>query len=330
MSDGPDETPAGGTGRRVLVCRVLLPAGATLLREAGFEVLEGGLDASPSTLADLAPGCQAIVADPTVPVGAELLDAAGPEVRVVANFAVGYDNVELDACRERGVVVTNTPDVLTNATAELALGLAIAAARLTADAERTLRGGRWTGWDPGAMLGLELSGRTFGIVGLGRIGTRFAELVKPLAGDTLYCARSDKPEAERGLGLRRVDLGELLARADVVSLHAPGGEATRNLIGAAELEAMKDHAVLVNTARGTLVDADALAAALENGAIGAAGLDVFPAEPDVPAALLATPRTVLLPHIGSATRTARDAMARTAARNVIAVLNGARAPNAVA
>ncbi len=317
------------TKPRVLVCRRLLRTGLDLLTGAGCEVREGGLDATNEDLLRLAPGCAAIVADPSVPVRAELLDAAGPELRVVANFAVGYDNVDLDACRERGVAVTNTPDVLTNATAELALALTVAAARRTSDAEAELRAGRWTGWDPEAFLGLELSGATFGIVGLGRIGTRYAELVRPLAGELLYAARSDKPEAERVLGATRAELAELLERADVVSLHAPAGAETHHLIGAAELDAMKPSAVLVNTSRGPLVDSAALTRALTVGAIGAAGLDVYEHEPDVPAELLAAPRCVLLPHIGSATRTARDGMAELAARNALAALAGEEPPNRV-
>ncbi len=306
----------------VLICRVLLPAGRDLLEAEGFELREGGLDVTPETLHELAPGCAAIVADPTVPVGPDLLDAAGEALRVVANFAVGYDNVDLAACRERGVVVTNTPGVLTNATAEIALSLTVAAARRAREAETLLREGRWTGWDPGAMLGLELSGATFGVVGLGRIGRRYAELIRPLAGELLYTARSAKPDAERELDANHVGLDELLGRSDVVSLHAPGGEATRHLIGAGELARMQSHAVLVNTARGTLVDSGALATALEKGEIGAAGLDVYENEPGVPQELMDAPRCVLYPHIGSATHTSRDGMATLAARNAIAVLTG--------
>jgi glyoxylate reductase len=220
------------------------------------------------------------------------------------------------------VAVTNTPGVLTNATAELALGLTVVAARRAREAEETLRAGGWTGWDPGAMLGLELSGATFGIVGLGRIGHRYAELVRPLAGDLLYTSRTPKPGAERELGAVHTELDELLEHADVVSLHAPGGEETRHLIARPQLERMRAHAVLVNTARGTLVDSSALARALGGGEIGAAGLDVYENEPGVPQELLAAPRCVLLPHIGSATHTSRDAMAELAARNAIAVLSG--------
>lgn len=299
------------------------------LLEGEAQVREGGLEATPDRLVELASGAAAIVADPTVEVGTELLDAAGPGLRAVANFAVGVDNVDLDACRERGVAVTNTPGVLTDATAELALALTLAAARGTTEAEADLRTGGWTGWDPAAYRGLELSGATFAVVGLGRIGRRYAELVRPAAGELLYVARSSKPEAEAELGAIRVELAEALRRADVVSLHLPGSEATHHLIGAPELEAMRPQSVLVNTARGGIVDPEALAEALRAGTIGGAGLDVYPNEPEVPEALRHAPRITLLPHIGSATRAARDAMARAVAANVLASLRGEEPPNRV-
>ena len=311
-----------------LVARVLLPAGMELL-QAECEVREGGLDADRERVLELAAGVTAIVTDPTVPVDDELLDAAGEGLRVVANFAVGTDNVDLEACRKRGIPVTNTPDVLTNATAELTLALTAAAARGTTGAEADLRAGRWTGWDPGAYLGLELSGATFAVVGLGRIGTRYAELVRPLAGELLYVARSPKPDAESSLGAVRAELDEALARADVVSLHAPASPETRHMIGRPQLEAMQSHAILVNTSRGALVDTEALVAALEAGEIAGAGLDVYESEPDVPEALVAAPRVTLLPHIGSATHRSRDGMARTAAQNALAVLRGDEPPNRV-
>lgn len=312
----------------VVIARKLLPAGMRLLE--GCEVRSGGLDVGRDELLQLVADADALIADPTVPVDGELLDAAGSQLRVVSNFAVGYDNVDLDACRERGVVVTNTPGVLTNATAELALELTLAAARRASEAEATLRAGRWTGWDPGAMLGLELSGATFGIVGLGRIGGRYAELVRPLAGEILYVSRSPKPERERELGARRVELDELLERSDVVSLHAPASPETKHMIGDAQLRRMRSHAVLVNTGRGSLVDSQALARALAEGELGAAGLDVYENEPEVPQELLEAPRCVLLPHIGSATHTARDAMAELAACNALAVLRGEEPPHRVA
>jgi len=294
-----------------------------------FAVTEGGLDVGREELVELAAGVDAIVADPTVAVDEALLEAAGPQLRVVANFAVGYDNVDLDACQARGIAVTNTPDVLTNATAELALALALAAARRMSEAEADLRRGRWQGWDPGAYLGLELSGATFGVIGLGRIGRRYAELVAGFAGEVLYVSRARKEDAERALRVRRVALEEVFSRADVVSLHLPASAETTGLVGSRELALMKPQAILVNTSRGSLVDSRALARALHDGEIGAAGLDVYEHEPAVPAELLGAPRCVLLPHIGSATNRARDGMARLVAENVLAALGGAEPPNRV-
>lgn len=314
---------------RIVVARKLLAAGLEPLRER-FEVVEGGLDATGRELLELAPGADALVADPTVPVGAELLDAAGSQLRVVANFAVGYDNVDLDACAKRGVAVTNTPDVLTNATAELAMALTLMAARRTSEAEADLRAGRWTGWDPGVYRGLELAGSTVGVIGMGRIGKRYAELARAVGAQIVYASQSGKPDVEERLGARHLELDTLLGEADVVSLHAPAGEATRHLIDARSLSLMKPEAILVNTARGSLVDSAALAAALREGLIAGAGLDVYEDEPEVPLELLEAPGAVLLPHIGSATRSARDAMARTVADNVLAALDGHTPPNLVA
>jgi glyoxylate reductase len=248
---------------------------------------------------------------------------------VVANFAVGYDNVDLDACRERGVIVTNTPDVLTEATAELAIALTLAAARRMSDSERDLRAGRWTGWDPAAYRGIEIWGSTVGVVGMGRIGNRYARLARGLGAEIVYTSPSPKAQAESGLGARRMELTELLEASDVVSLHAPAIQETRGLIGSRELELIGSGGVLVNTSRGSLVDSEAVAAALESGALGAAGLDVYEHEPEVSPRLLEAPRCVLLPHIGSATVAARDGMAGAVADNVIAVLEGKEPPSRV-
>jgi len=314
---------------QVVVARVLLPAGLDPLRER-FEVREGGLDATREKLFEIAPGASALVADPSVSVDAELLDACGEGLELVANFAVGYDNVDLAACRERGVIVTNTPDVLTEATAELALALTLAAARRMSDAERDLRAARWGGWDPAAYRGIEIWGSTVGVIGMGRIGHRYARLAHGIGAEIVYSGPSPKPEAERELGARHLMVEELLAASDVVSVHAPASDQTRRMIGARQLELIGPQGVLVNTSRGPLVDSDALADALESGALGAAGLDVYESEPEVPARLLAAPRCVLLPHIGSATVTSRDGMARAVADNVIAVLEGREPPSRVA
>ncbi len=312
----------------VVVARLLLPAGLERLRDR-FEVREGGLDAGRDRVLELAPGAAALVADPSVPVDRELLEACGETLKVVANFAVGYDNVDLEACRERDIVVTNTPDVLTEATAELALALTLAAARRMSDAERDLRAGAWRGWDPAAYRGIEIRGSTVGVVGMGRIGQRYARLAHGLGAGIVYAGPTAKPAAESELGARRLELAELLEAADVVSLHAPATPETRHLIGPRELELIGSQGVLVNTSRGPLVDSGAVAAALESGTLGAAGLDVYEGEPNVPEALLRAPRCVLLPHIGSATVPSRDGMARAVAENVIAVLDGEEPPSRV-
>ena len=307
--------------RRVVVARYLPEAGRAQLAKR-FEVDEDGAHPDPDELRRRVAGAAALVADPTVRVDAALLDAAGPELRVVANFAAGYDNIDVQACRERGVVVTNTPDVLTNATAELAVALMLAAARRLGEAERILRAGRWTGWEPRQLLGRELSGAVVGIMGLGRIGTRVAELLQGFDVQLLYSARSRRPDAERGLGARHVAPQELLARSDFVTLHVPLRPETLHLVDADALARMLPGAILVNTSRGGLVDATALAQALREGRLAGAGLDVYEDEPDVPAELLELEQVVLAPHIGSATATARDGMARIVAENVIAVLAG--------
>ncbi len=294
-----------------MIARYLPEAGSALLAEH-FDVDEGG--------ADRLAGADALVADPTVRVDGELLDAAGTSLKVVANFAVGYDNIDVDACRERGVVVTNTPDVLTNATAELALALMLAAARRLGEGERIVRAGEWTGWEPGQLLGRELSGSVVGIVGLGRIGSRVAELLRGFDVTLLCTSRSPHPELESRLGAERVPLEGLLARSDFVTLHVPLSPETSHLIDDAALDRMKPGAVLVNTSRGGLVDTTALARALRDGRLFAAGLDVYEQEPDVPSELLALENVVLSPHMGSATSRARDGMAVLVAKNVIAVL----------
>ena len=311
-----------------MILRELLPAGREPLeREFDVEIL--GLDASRDEMLEAAAGADGLVTDLTFAVDAELLDAAGSRLQVVANFGVGYDNVDLAACAARGVIVTNTPDALTNATAELALALAMAAARDLPGAEKDLREGSWQGWDPRRWRGFELSGATIGVVGAGRIGGRFMELVSGFGGRRLYTSRRRKTKLEEELGAQKVDLEKLLELSDLVSLHLPGGPETHHLIDENSLGLMKQTAILVNTGRGTLVDSAALARALEGGRLGAAGLDVFEGEPAVPRELLTSPRVALAPHIGSATYRSRDEMARIVADNVTAVLDGRTPPNPV-
>lgn len=243
----------------------------------------------------------------------EVLLAAAPRLRIVANYAAGYDNVDVPACTRRGVLVTNTPGVLTEATADLTLGLMLAAARRFHEGEALVRSGAWRGWAPDQLVGLELDGATLGIVGLGRIGRAVAARARAFGMRILYAQR--RPAADAG-DAEHVPLDALLERSDVVSLHCPLTSETRHLISARELERMKPMAVLVNTARGPIVDEAALAEGLRAGRPWAAGLDVFEDEPRVHPALLGLPNVVLLPHLGSATVRTRARMAETAARSI--------------
>jgi glyoxylate reductase len=268
-------------------------------------------------------GADAVVAMVVDRVDSELLEAAGPQLRLVAVVAVGHDNVDTPACRERGVTVTNTPGVLTDATADLAFALVLMTTRGLGAAERRVRTGEPWGWSMTERLGTGLRGRTLGIVGPGAIGLATARRAKAFGMEVLLSGRSaPDPRAVEGLGARVIDLGELLTASDIVSLHCPLTPATHHLVGAPQLSAMKPTAHLVNTSRGAVVDEAALVAALEAGEIAGAGLDVFEDEPRVHPGLLGRDDVVLLPHVGSATVETRTAMGDLAADNVLAVLAG--------
>jgi glyoxylate reductase len=321
------------TGRpRVLVTRPL-PAGGTdpLVDPGGpgppCEVVQRPDDerlAKPALIEALAEGFDGVVAVLTERFDADVFAAGRGRLRVVANVAVGYDNIDVDAATAAGVVICNTPGILDDTTADLAFLLILAASRRSSEAEAALRAGRWTGFHMHEFLGRDVHRATLGLVGYGRIGRAVARRAEGFAMDVIHHTRS--PTGEAGwVG----ELPELLGRSDVVSLHVPLTPATRHLIGAAELAAMKPTAVLVNTARGGIVDEEALAEALERGVIAAAGLDVYEAEPTVHPRLLAAPGTVLLPHIGSATIATRTAMARLASASARAVLAGRIPDNAL-
>ena len=253
--------------------------------------------------------------------------AAAPRLRAVANCAVGYDNVDVAAAAARGVVVTNTPDVLTESSADLAFALVLAATRRLVEGDRLVRSGRWRGWRPDQLLGQDVHGATLGIVGLGRIGAAVARRARGFDMRVIYWSRRRLRRAPAGA--RWVPFDRLLATADVVTLHVPLTAATRGLIGARELGRMKRTAVLVNTSRGPVVDEHALVTALRRRRLAAAGLDVFAREPHVPAALRSLPNVVLTPHVASATTATRAAMATLAARNLALALAGRRPPNRV-
>jgi glyoxylate reductase len=311
---------------RVLVTRRLPDGGLDPL--ARHELVGPNADDAPFTPDELraqAAEVDGIVCVLTDRIDADLLKAgAAGRLRVVANVAVGYDNIDVAAARERGVVVCNTPGVLDDTTADLAFALILAASRLLHDAEADLRAIRWQGWGITQYLGQDVHHATLGIVGYGRIGRAVARRAAGFDMRVLHHARTDTDEPGYV-----ADLDELLREADIVTLHVPGGEATRHLIDARRLALLKPSAVLVNTARGPVVDEEALADALHAGRLFAAGLDVFEHEPLVNPRLLAAPRTVLLPHIGSASRATRTQMARLASSAVATVLAGGTPPNVV-
>ncbi len=255
-------------------------------------------------------------------IDASLLESA-PHLKIVATISVGYDNIDVAAAKARGVIVTNTPNVLTAATAELTWALILSAARRVVEGDRLVRGGRWKGWALDFMLGTELTGKQLGIIGAGRIGRAVAEKAPAFGMTAVFAQKRGQGRALAPSGIRTLPFDELLATSDVISLHVPGGAATRHMIGRKEFARMKRTAIFVNTARGSVVDEEAIAWALQERLIAAAALDVYQREPHVPDALLAFENVVLAPHLGSATRETRTAMADLAVRNVLAVASGA-------
>lgn len=313
---------------QVLVTRHLPEGSVDPLRDAGHDVVQREQDL-PWTTAELVeqvPEMDAVVCLLTDRIGEEVLEAgASGRLRVVSNVAVGYDNIDVSAAARLGIVVCNTPGVLDETTADLAFLLVMSASRLAGEAETDLREGRWPGWGINQYLGQDVFGATLGLVGYGRIARSVARRAQGFDMRVLHHTRNDTHEPGWV-----ADLDELLAESDVVSLHVPLTDDTRHLIDTRRLELMKRSAVLVNTARGPVVDEEALALALEEGTIFAAGLDVYEREPTVHPRLLAAPRAVLLPHIGSATRRTRTRMAQVACDAVCDVLAGRQPAHQVA
>ena len=299
---------------KIAVTRWIPDDAVKVLAEAGDVVVSpADRPLTPGELHEFAAGADAVVGMLHDRLDGALADAAGPGLKVVANVAVGYDNVDVPALAGRGVVVTNTPGVLTDATADLAFGLLLAVTRRIGEGERLLRSRTPWSFHLGFLLGSGLQGKTLGIVGFGQIGRAVAKRAEAFGMSIVHSGRSKAGS---------VSFAELLARSDVVSLHCPLTPETRHLIDAAALRAMKPGAYLVNTTRGPVVDEAALADALEAGEIAGAALDVFEKEPDVEPRLLGRDDVVLSPHLGSATVETRTAMAVLAARNVAAVLAG--------
>jgi len=310
----------------VITGRIPDPAVESLRAEHEVWMHEDTDPISRAALLEAVIGADAVVSLLTERIDAEVLDAAGDQLHVLANVAVGYNNVDVPACAERGVVVTNTPGVLTEATADIAFGLILMVTRRLGEGERVIRSQTPWSWGMSYMLGSGLQGKTLGVIGLGDIGAATARRARAFGMHIAYASRSEcDPELAEELQATRLETDELLATADVVSLHCPYSQATHHLIGAEQLALMKNTAYLVNTARGPIVDEAALAEALRHGQIAGAGLDVFENEPAVHEGLLELDTVAMVPHLGSATIETRTAMAQLAADNARAVLSG-RAP----
>ncbi len=315
---------------RVFVTHPLPGTAVDRLRESA-EVVVGasGRGLADPAFADFASTFDGVVTLLTDRIDKALL-ARCPKLTFVANVAVGVDNIDLAECAARNVTVTNTPSVLTEATADLAFGLMLAAARRIAEGDRLVRAGGWKGWSPTFMLGSAVHGATLGIIGMGRIGRAMARRARGFGMQVVYTQRTRMaPEMERAMGARYAPVDHLFVMSDIISVHCPLTPETRHIVSADRLALMRLGSILVNTSRGGCVDEAALAAALARGPIRAAGLDVYEDEPNVHPALLALSNVVLAPHIASAEVNTREAMASVAVDNAIAVLEGRLAPHAV-
>ncbi len=316
---------------KILVTRRIPEAGLKKLGEhCDFTVLSDGPPPSYEDVLEKSRDCDGILALLTERIDDELMGAC-PRLKVVSNMAVGYNNIDVAAATARKIRVGNTPDVLTEATADMALCLLLAAARRIMEGDRFIRDGEWKTWDPLGLLGLDLAGKTVGIVGMGRIGLSTARRLRGGWGcRILYYGRSRNREAEEELGAEKRELDDLLGESDFVSVHLPASEHTNGMFGEAAFNKMKKGSVFINTARGELHDGDALYRALESGHLFSAGLDVTNPEPLPPDnKLLSLPNVVIAPHIGSATKETRSAMAVMAADNIIAALKGEAMPSCV-
>ncbi len=315
---------------KVYVTRMLPQAAIDLLREhCDVEINPDDRVLTHAELLDKVRGREAVLCLLTDTIDEAVLAAAGPQCKIFANYAVGFNNIDVAAATRHKIMVSNTPDVLTDATADLAWSLLFAAARRVVEADKFLRDGCYKGWGPMLLLGLDVTGKTLGVIGTGRIGANFAAKAKGFQMKVLYNDLQPNPAFEAETGGVFVDKETLLKAADFVSLHVPLLPATRHMISTAEFKLMKKTAVLINTSRGPVVDEKALAQALQLGEIWGAGLDVFEHEPAVEPELLKCENAVLLPHVASATVETRTNMGLIAVRNILAALHGETPPTLV-
>jgi glyoxylate reductase len=310
--------------------------------QEGLDIVTGKLDVKvwssqqppkKSEIIELAKDCQGLITLLSDPIDADLISKL-PNLKVIAQYAVGYDNIDIDEATRRGIIVTNTPGVLTETTADLTWSLIMASARRLLEADKYVREGNWNvAWGPELLLGSDIHGATLGIVGMGRIGQAVARRAKGFNMQVLYHSRSHNKEIaalEKSVGAKSASLESLLRESDIVTLHVPLTPETHHMIGANELAMMKEDSILINTSRGQVVDQDALYGALSSGQIGGAGLDVFREEPiskDSP--FFGLPNVILVPHIGSASKMTRATMATMCAENILIALNGEKPPNII-
>ena len=320
---------------KIFVTRLIPEAGINALKEKGYEVVVSAHDRvltkEELTAALRGQNYDAVLCLLTDKIDGEVLDGAGKQVKIFANYAVGFDNIDLKAAEERGMMITNTPGVLTNTVAEHTFALMLAIAHRIAEADRFTRAGKYEGWAPMLLLGNDVSGKTIGVVGLGRIGSRVAHhAVKGFGAKVIYHDIKRNEDFEKEFkAVYKEKLEDLLKEADFISIHVPLLDATRHLINAERLKLMKSSAYLINTSRGPIVDEVALVEALKNKTIRGAAIDVFENEPRIASGLAGLENVILTPHIASATEETRSAMAELAAQNIIAALEGKAPPNLV-
>jgi len=310
---------------KIFVTRQILESGINLLKGKDYEVEISDFDGvlPREQLLGKIKGADAVLALLTDKINAEFFDAAGPQLKIVANYAVGYDNIDLPEAKKRGIIVTNTPDVLTESVAEHAIALMFALAHRIVESDQFMRDGKYAGWAPMLFLGNDMAGKTMGLVGLGRIGSTVAKRLKQgFDMKIMYFDVHRNEDLEKEYGLVYADLETVLRKADFVSIHVPLLPATRHLIGEAQLKMMKKGAYLINTSRGPIVDEKALVEVLKNGVIRGAGLDVYEEEPKMAPGLAELDNVVITPHTASATEETRGAMSELAAKNIIEVLEG--------
>lgn len=310
---------------KVVVTRQIPETGIEILKKAGFEVSVSSKDGvlTRDELKEFVKGADAILSLLTDKIDAEILEAAGPQLKIVANYAVGYDNIKVDDCKARNIIVTNTPGVLTETVAEHAIGLLFAVAQNIPQADKYTREGKFVGWGPMLFLGTDIRNKTIGIIGLGRIGLEMVKRLRDGFGvNFIYYDLKRNETAEKEFGVQFVSLEDLMKTSDFVSIHVPLTPETKHLIGEKELRLMKKTAYLINTSRGAVIDEIALVKILQEKIIAGAGLDVYENEPKLSEGLAELDNVVLLPHIASASIGTRSKMSEMAATNIVEVLSG--------